>query len=75
MTDKGFNLFDECVTKYVHLSPQEEECTFSSWVDSKMYTLGSIANSQRMLAEINEKGAIAKMTIWRKVILSNIRNI
>ena len=54
MTDKGFNLFDECAARCVHLSPQEEECTSPSWGGSKMYTSGSIANSQRMLTEINE---------------------
>ena len=48
MTNKGFNLFDECQ----HLSPQEEECISSSWGDSQMCTSGSIANSQRMLTEI-----------------------
>ena len=25
MTDKGFNFFDECAARCVHLSPQEEE--------------------------------------------------
>ena len=64
MTDKGFNLFDECAARCVHLSPQEEECTSPSWGGSKMYTSGSIANSQRMLTEINESGAIAKIRIW-----------
>ena len=38
MTDKGFNLFDECAARCVHLFPLEEECTSSSWGDSKMYT-------------------------------------
>ena len=32
--------------------------------DSKMYTSGSTANSQRMLTEIKESGAIAKTRIW-----------
>ena len=64
MTDKGFSLFDECAARCVHLFPQEEECTSSSWGDSKMYTSGSIANSQRMLTEINESSAIAKIRIW-----------
>ena len=63
MTDNGFNLFDECAARGVHLSPQELQCTFSSSGDSKMYTFGSIANSQRMLTEINENGAIVKITI------------
>ena len=63
MTEKGFNLFDECAARCVHLFPQEEECTSSSWGDSKMYTSGSIANSQRILTEINESGATAKIKI------------
>ena len=63
MTDKGFNLFDECAARCVHLFRQEEECT-SSRGDSKMYTSGSIANLQRMLTtEINETGAVAKIRI------------
>ena len=64
MTDKGLNLFDECATRCVHLSPQEEECTSSSWGDSKMYTSGSIANLQSMLTEIKKSGTIAKIKIW-----------
>ena len=62
MTNKEFNLFDECQ----HLSPQEEECISSSWGDSKMCTSGSIANSQRMLTEINGCGEIAKIRTWVK---------
>ena len=64
MTDKGFNLFDECAARCIHLFPQEEKCTSSSWGDSKMYTFGSIKNSQRMLTEINKNDAIAKIKIW-----------
>ena len=64
MTDKGFNLFDKCALRCVHLSSQEEECTSSSWEHSKIYTSGSIINSQRMLTEINEKSATAKVSIW-----------
>ena len=64
MTDKGFNLFDECAARCIHLFPQEEKCTSSSWGDSKMYTSGSIKNSQRMLTEINKSDAIAKIKIW-----------
>ena len=63
MTGKGFNVFDECASRCVHLFPQEEDCTSSSWWDSKMYTFGSIASSQRMPTEINESGAIAKIRI------------
>ena len=64
MTDKVFKLFDECAARCVHLFPQEEECTSSSWGDSKMYTSSSIANSQRMQTEINKSGTIAKKRIW-----------
>ena len=63
MTDRGFNLFDECAARCVHLRPKEEEYTSSSWGDSKMYTSGSIENSQRMLTEINESGVITKISI------------
>ena len=63
MTDKGVNLFDEWAVICVHLSPQEEECTSSLRGDSKMYTAGSIANSQRMLSQINDFAAIAKIRI------------
>ena len=59
-TDKGFNLFDECAARCVHLFPEEKECTSSSREDSEMYTSGSIANPQRTLAKINESGAIAE---------------
>ena len=38
MTDKGFNIFDECAARCEHLFPQEEECTSSSWGHNKMYT-------------------------------------
>ena len=30
MEDKGFNIFDECAARCVHLFRQEEECSFSS---------------------------------------------
>ena len=64
MTDNRFNIFDECATRCVLLFPQEEEWTYSSWEDSKMYTSSSIANSQRNQTEINESGTIAKIRIW-----------
>ena len=63
ITDKGFNLFDECATRFVHLFPQEEQCTSSSQGDSKMYKSSSIANSQRILTEENKSGTIAKIRI------------
>ena len=53
MTDKGFIIFDDCGSRSVYLFPHEEKCTTSSWGDSKMYTSGSIASSQRILTEIN----------------------
>ena len=49
VTDKGFNLFDICAGNWVHMSPQEEECTSFSWGDSKMYTSGKMANSFRII--------------------------
>ena len=64
MTDKAFNLFDNCAARYVHLFPQEEQCSSSCCGDSKMYTSGRVANSQRMLTEINEIGVITKIKIW-----------
>ena len=63
MTGRGFNVFDECASRCVYLFPQEEDCTSSSWWDSKMDTFSSIASSQRMPTEINESGAIAKIRI------------
>ena len=46
MADKGLNLTDECAAEFVNLCPQEDECTISSWGDSKMYNPGTITNSQ-----------------------------
>ena len=63
MKEKGFDLFDECAGRCVHLFPQEEECTSSSWGDSKMCTSSRIANSQRKQIEINESSTIAKIRI------------
>ena len=75
ITDKGFSVFDGCTSRCVNQSPQEEElqqeCNSSSWGESKVYTSGSIASSQRMPTEINESGAIAKIRISVE-ILSNI---
>ena len=68
MTDKGFNLFQKCATICAHLFPQEEECTSSSWGDSKMYTSGSIANLQKMLTEITKSGALAKIRILVEIV-------
>ena len=64
MIDKWFDLFDACAVKYIHLSPQEEKCTSSSWGDSKIYTSASIALSPKMLTKVKDSGAIAKIRIW-----------
>ena len=71
MSGKRFNLFDECATRLARLSSQEEGCTSSHWRDSKIYTSGSIENSQTILNEINESGAVAKVRVYWKVILSS----
>ena len=42
----------------------QEECTSSTWGDSKMNTSDSIENSQMILTEINKCGTIAKIRIW-----------
>ena len=47
MTDKGLNIFEDCNVECVHVCPQEEWFTPSSWEDNKMYTTGKIVNSQR----------------------------
>ena len=62
MTDKGLNLFDDCAAECVYLCPQEEECTSFSWGHSKIYTPGTIANSQtdRALTEISKNCACVK---------------
>ena len=67
IADQGFNLFDKFASRCVYLSLEEEGCTLSSWGDNKTYTTGSLANSQRILAEINESKAVAKTTIWMEV--------
>ena len=68
MKDKGFNRFGEYATRRLPLFPQEEECTSSSWGDSKMYTSGSIANLQKMLTEITKSGALAKIRILVEIV-------
>ena len=74
MTDKGFIIFDDCGSRSVYLFPHEEKCTTSSWGDSKMYTSGSIASSQRILTEINKSDAIAKIRIWAERRIAEGRN-
>ena len=65
VTDKGLNLFDDCAAEFVYLFPQEEECTSSSRGHSKIYTPGTLANSQtdRAPTEININGAFFKVRI------------
>ena len=55
MTDKDLNLFYEFAARCVHLSIQEEQCNFSFWGNSKMYTCGTIANSEMTATAINKK--------------------
>ena len=55
LADNGINLFDKCAAGSVHLSTQEEECTSSSWVGSKMYKSSSIANSLKVLTVNKQK--------------------
>ena len=45
--------------------PSEEECTSSSWGHIKIYTPGTIKNSQtdRAPTEINKNGAVVKVRI------------
>ena len=63
ITDKCFNHFEECATRYEYLFLQEEEYNSSSWGESKMYSSNSIANSERMQTQINESVSIAKIRI------------
>ena len=65
MTDKGLNLFDDCAAECVYLCPQEEDCTSSSWGYSKIYTSGTLANSQtgRAPTKINKNVTIVKVRI------------
>ena len=56
MTDKAFNLLDECPVRCVCLFPQEEEYTSSCWGESKMYTSEN--------NETNESGTISKTRNW-----------
>ena len=56
MTDKAFNLLDECPVRCVCLFPQEEEYTSPCWGESKMYT------SEKN--ETNESGTISKTRNW-----------
>ena len=67
MTDKVFNLFDERAVRCVHLFPQEEVHTSSSWGDSTRFKSGGMANLQKMLTEINKSDAITKIRIWVKI--------
>ena len=41
----------------------EEECTYFSWGDSKMYTHDKIVNSQMSPTKINKNDVIAKVRI------------
>ena len=43
IAEKGLNIFGECAASCVHLYPPKEECTSSSWEDSKIHTPGTTA--------------------------------
>ena len=73
MAEKGFNLFDECASRCVHMSLRKKSATSFSWGDSKMYKFGSIVRSQRMLTEINESGTIAKK--WISVESDTVKHL
>ena len=47
----------------MNVLPDVYLCPHLSWGDTKTYTSGSIASSQRMPTEINKSNAIAKITI------------
>ena len=57
MADKGLNLFGECASRHVNLSPQEKRTSSSGGRGSKMYKFGTIANSQGTPIEINPLSA------------------
>ena len=65
VADKGLYLFEECDAECVYLCPHEKEYASSSRGDSKMYTPGTIANSQtqRTPTKTNKNGAVAKLNI------------
>ena len=63
LTKLLINLFDECTAEFVHLFPQEEDCTSYFREDSKMYTTCTIANSQKMSTKIKKNGTIAIVRI------------
>ena len=57
MAGKGLNLFGECASRHVNLSPQEKRTSSSGGRGSKMYKFGTIANSQGTPIEINPLSA------------------
>ena len=63
MVDIGLKRFYECAAECVRMCTKREECTSSSLGDSKIYTPGTIANSQRTPTKINKNVAIAKVRV------------
>ena len=57
VADKGSNSFDECAAQCVHLCPQEEECTSSSWGDSKCTYFAP----QQIHRRADKNGAVAPL--------------
>ena len=68
MVNKGFNLLDEYAARYINLSPLEENAFPRLEWNYKMYTTGSIANSHRILTEINKTSAITKVKILVELV-------
>ena len=56
-----------------HLCPQEEECTSSSWGNSKMYKHSTIANSQRKPIKIKKNDSIAKIRVLVEQVRATIK--
>ena len=67
--DKHLNLFDEYAAECVHLCPQKEECIFSFWGDSKLYTSGPVETSHKTPTKLNKNGAVAKVRILVKQVI------
>ena len=69
MADKGLNFSSKCAAECANMCPQEEECTCCSCGSNKMYTHGTIKNSQRTPSKINKDGTIAKVRVLVKQMI------
>ena len=52
MAGKGFNVFNECASRCVHMSPQGEDCISSSGGSSKMHTSGRTVHRDCQLKQM-----------------------